>query len=150
MASTEGERSILRGLLAGAAWTAGRAAGHAGLRSERCPFYHGARETEPHIPWDCPRWDSARQAWMPWVLQEARALPALALPAALPVCLRAMDLLPLTLVRGQGRPGGAVAVPALRYVPRSAFSPLCGGGGSTAGRGRGLHGVWPSAGRKAP
>ena len=35
---------------------------------------------------------------MPWVLQEARALPALALPAACPVCLKATGLLPLALV----------------------------------------------------
>ena len=35
---------------------------------------------------------------MPWVLQEAGALPALALPAAWPVCLRATALLPLALV----------------------------------------------------
>ena len=37
---------------------------------------------------------------MPWVLQEARALPALALalPADWPVCLKATGLLPLALV----------------------------------------------------
>ena len=87
VASTEGERSILRGLLAEATWTAGRAAGHAFLRLDRCPFCCGAPETEPHILWDCPRWEPARRTWMPWVLQEARVLPALALLAAWPVCL---------------------------------------------------------------
>ena len=35
---------------------------------------------------------------MPWVLQEVRALPALAVPAAWPVCLKATGLLPLALV----------------------------------------------------
>ena len=35
---------------------------------------------------------------MPWVLQEARALPALALPVAWPVSLKATGLLPLALV----------------------------------------------------
>ena len=35
---------------------------------------------------------------MPWVLHEARALPALALPAAWLVCLRATGLPPLALV----------------------------------------------------
>ena len=68
VASTEGERSILRGLLAGATWTAGRAAGHAIPRSDGCPFYRGAPETETHILWDRPLWESARRAWMPWVL----------------------------------------------------------------------------------
>ena len=97
VASTEGEHSILRELLAGATWTAGRAAGHAILRSDRCPFCRGAPETEPHILWDYPRWESACRTWMPWVLQEARALPALALPAAWPVCLKATGLLPLAL-----------------------------------------------------
>ena len=51
----EGERSILRGLLAGATWTAGKAVGHAILRSDMCPFCRGAPETEPHIVWHCPR-----------------------------------------------------------------------------------------------
>ena len=69
MASAEGERGILRGLLARATWTAGRAAGHAILQSDNCPFCRGAPDTEPHILWDCPRWDSACRAWMPWVLQ---------------------------------------------------------------------------------
>ena len=101
VASTEGERSILRGLLAGATWTAGTVAGHAILRSDRCPFCRGAPEMEPHILWDGPRWKSVRRAWMPWVLYEARALPALALPAAWPVCLRAAGVLPLALV-GEG------------------------------------------------
>ena len=41
------------------------------------------------------------------VLQEARVLPALALPAAWPVCLRATGLLPLTLV-GEGEDAQAV------------------------------------------
>ena len=68
VASTEGEQSILRGLLAGATWTACRAAGHAILRSDKCPFCRGAPETEPHILWDCPRWESVCRTWMLWVL----------------------------------------------------------------------------------
>ena len=98
VASTEGERSILQGLVAGATWTAGRAAGHAILRSDKGPFCRGAPEMEPHILWDCPHWESARRTWMLWVLQEARALPVLALPAVWLVCLRATGLLPLGLV----------------------------------------------------
>ena len=38
MASTEGECSILRGLLPGATWTARRATGHGILQVDRCPF----------------------------------------------------------------------------------------------------------------
>ena len=60
VASMEGEHNILRGLLAGATWTPGRAAGHAIVRSDRRPFCRGAPETEPHIVWDCPCWESAR------------------------------------------------------------------------------------------
>ena len=55
VASTEGERNIQRGLLVGATLTAGSAARHAILRSDRCPFCRGAPETEPHILWECPR-----------------------------------------------------------------------------------------------
>ena len=58
------------------------------------PLFSRLLETEPHIVWDCPHWDSARRAWMPWVLEEARALPALAPAAAWPMCPRAMGLLP--------------------------------------------------------
>ena len=77
-------------------------AGHAILQSDTCPFLRSAPEMEPHILWDCPRWELASRTWMPWVLQEARVLPTLpALPAAGPVCLRATGLLPLALV-GEG------------------------------------------------
>ena len=98
LASTEGERSIFWGLLAGATWTAGRAAGHDILRSERRPFCLWAPQTELHNLCDCPRWESARRTCMPWVLDEARARPALALSAVWPVCLRAMGVLLLALV----------------------------------------------------
>ena len=121
VASTEGERSILRGLLAGATWTAGRAAGHGILRLDKCPFCRGAPETEPHILWDYPRWELARRAWMPWVLQEARALPALALPAAWPVCLRATRLLLLAPV-GEGEDAQAGR---LLYKLMACTSPCC-------------------------
>ena len=61
VASTERERNVLQGLLAGATWTAGRAA-------ERYPFRRRAPETEPRILWDYPCWESAHRTWMPWVL----------------------------------------------------------------------------------
>ena len=48
--------------------------------------------------------------------------------------------------RGQRRTSGAAAVQAVRHVPHAAVGPPRGGGGSEAGRRRGLHGVWPSAG----
>ena len=88
VSSTEGERSILLGLLlAGATWTAGRAAGQAIMLSDRSPFGRKAPEAPllrracraAHV-WECPCWESARRTWMPWVLLEARVL--LALPAA--------------------------------------------------------------------
>ena len=82
VAFTEGERTILQRLLAGATWAAGTAPWHTILWSDRCPFCRWAPETEPQILWECPRWDPARRTWMPWVLHEARALPAPVLPAA--------------------------------------------------------------------
>ena len=101
VASAEGVRSILRGLLAGATWTAVRAAGHTILPLDRCPFCRGVPETDLHMLWDHPCWNSACRAWMPWGLQEATALQALACPVAWPVCLRATGLLLLALV-GEG------------------------------------------------
>ena len=59
VAPTEGERTMLQGLLAGAEWTTGRAAGLAVLWSGRCAFCQRAPETEPHILWECPRCELA-------------------------------------------------------------------------------------------
>ena len=48
MASTEGECSILRGLLPGATWAARRTTGHGILQVDKCPFSRGAPQTEDY------------------------------------------------------------------------------------------------------
>ena len=58
--------------------------------------------TEVHLLWDCPQWQAQRAAWLPLVQAEAAPLPALALPQAWPVCLRATGLLPAALVQPEG------------------------------------------------
>ena len=64
-----------------------------------CPYCGGPPETEVHLLWDCPRWQTQRAAWLPLVQAEAAQLPALALPLSWLVCLRATGLLPAALVR---------------------------------------------------
>ena len=79
-ASTELEKSLLRGLLAGAMWTAARVSGH-GLRANAaCPHCGAAHEDEAHVLWDCPEWDTARGTWLPWLHDAAGAIPGLGPP----------------------------------------------------------------------
>ena len=61
--------------------------------------------------WDSRRRESARQGWMPWVLPEARTLPALAMPGAWLVCPQPACLLP----RGWGCEGDKAQVGRLHY-----------------------------------
>ena len=64
-ASTELEKSLLRGLLAGAMWTAARVSGHGMRTNAACPHCGAAHEDEAHVLWDCPEWDGARETWLP-------------------------------------------------------------------------------------
>ena len=63
----EMELSFLRGLLAGATWTA-TPAGSQHMRPSldfpSCPGW--VPETEGHILWDRPRWAKACDEWLPW------------------------------------------------------------------------------------
>ena len=99
VASSETERSLLRALQAGATWTGARVSKHRISDLAACPYCGGPPETEVHLLWDCPQWHTQRAAWAPLVQAEAALLPALALPSAWPVCLRATGLLPAALVR---------------------------------------------------
>ena len=56
-ASTELEKSLLRGLMAGALWTAARVSGHGMQTNSACPPCGAAHEDEVHILWDCPEWE---------------------------------------------------------------------------------------------
>ena len=102
VAGSETERSLLRALQAGATWTGARVQKHQISDLAACPYCGGPPETEVHLLWDCPQWQAQRAAWLPLVQAEAAPLPALALPQAWPVCLRATGLLPAALVQPEG------------------------------------------------
>ena len=64
-ASTELEKSPLRGLVAGAMWTAARVSGHGTRTNSACPRCGAAHEDEAHVLWDYPEWGDARGTWLP-------------------------------------------------------------------------------------
>ena len=80
IASTELEKPLLRGLIAGALWTAARVSGHGMRTHSACPHYGAAQEDKVHVLWDCPEWERARETWSPWLRDAAAALPQLGLP----------------------------------------------------------------------
>ena len=85
-ASTELERSLLRGVMAGALWTAARASGHGMRTNSACPHCGAAHEDEVHVLWDSPEWESARETWRPWLSDAATATPHLGPPDQWPSC----------------------------------------------------------------
>ena len=101
-ASTELEASVLRGLLAGALWTAARVCGHNMQATSSCPGCGSQHEDEAHVLWDCPSWEAARVAWRALVLQAAEQLQ-LGPPTRWPACLRRAGLLPLVPSVGADR-----------------------------------------------
>ena len=103
VAATELERSLLRGLLAGALWTAARVRGHRMRDNSACPHCGAAHEDEVHILWDCPEWEAARAEWRPWLMEALEGLPQLGPPPQWPPCLRRAGLMPLLLSRGMER-----------------------------------------------
>ena len=74
VASTELEASLLRGLLAGALWTAARVRGHNMQATSSCPGCGSQHEDEAHVLLDCPSWKTARAGLRAWVLQAAERL----------------------------------------------------------------------------
>ena len=60
-ASTESDKSLLRGLMAGALWTAARVSGHGMRTNSTCPHSGAAHEDEVHVLWDCLEWEQARE-----------------------------------------------------------------------------------------
>ena len=103
VAATELERSLLRGLLAGALWTAARVRGHRMRDNSACPHCRAAHEDEIHILWDCPEWEAGRTEWRPWLLDALEGLPQLERPPQWPPCLRRAGLMPLRLSQGVER-----------------------------------------------
>ena len=99
-ASTKLEKSLLRGLMAGALWTAARVSGHGMRTNSACPHYGAAHEDQVYVPWDCPEWERARETWRPWLSDAATAIPRLGLPNQWPACLQKVGLFPLRLAQG--------------------------------------------------
>ena len=92
---TELDASLLRGVFAGAIWTAQRA--HArGLRGDpACPYCTtGASEDEEHILWDCPRWSGARRLHLADLDASLEQAPLLGPRTSWRPCLRLCGLLP--------------------------------------------------------
>ena len=54
VASTELEKSLLRGLMAGALWMVARVSGHGTRTNSACPHCGAEHEDEVHVLWDCP------------------------------------------------------------------------------------------------
>ena len=102
-ASMELEKSLLRGLLAGAMWTAARVSGHGMWANSACPHCGAAHEDEAHVLWECPEWGDARGTWLPWLNDAAGAIPNLGPPDRWPSCLRKAGLFPLRLAQGVDR-----------------------------------------------
>ena len=82
VASTELEKSLLRGLMAIALWTAARLSGHGMRTNSACPHCGAAHEDKVHVLWDCPEWEQARGTWRPWLgdADAAAAIPQLGPP----------------------------------------------------------------------
>ena len=125
VASTELEAFLLRGLLAGALWTAARVRGHNMRATSSCPGCGSQHEDEAHVLWDCPSRETTRAGWRAWVLRAAERLQ-LGPPTSWPACLRRAGLLPLALSAGADRRqvdevlyrlyGMYLAVLAVRYA----------------------------------
>ena len=98
--STELEKSLLRGLMAGALWTAARVSSHGMRTNSECPHCGAAHEDEVHVLWDCPAWEQVRETWSPSLRDAAAALPQLGPPDQWPACLRRAGLFPLPLAQG--------------------------------------------------
>ena len=75
LCATELDKSMLRGVLAAALWTADRVY-RRGLRpDDRCPYYdQGVPEDEDHLLWWCEAWKSARAPFMAEVMLLAKAI----------------------------------------------------------------------------
>ena len=65
VASTELEKSLLRGLMAGPLWMAAPVSGHFMPTDSGCPHCGAAHEDELHALWECLEWKLGRETWIP-------------------------------------------------------------------------------------
>ena len=100
--ATELDRSMLRGVMAGALWTADKAHRRGMRQDGNCPYCSkGTREDEDHLLWWCAAWKSAREPFLPELMLLARALKLGAL-SDWPPCLRLCGLLSEEVVKRSG------------------------------------------------
>ena len=139
-------RGYLRGIVAGALWTAQRAADRRLAETAVCPHCDGGQpEDEMHVFWHCPAWERARGAGPPLMVTESAGIEGLAGGVLCwPRCLAVAGLLPEAMVKGRAR-GPArilqlrlhkqmVAIVALRRLAPEAGAPLFTGTGIPKGR----------------
>ena len=74
LCTTELDKSLLRGVLAGAVWTADRAHRRGLSHDDRCPY---------HLLWWCEAWKATRDSFLPNVMLLARALKLAEWPPSL-------------------------------------------------------------------
>ena len=129
-ASTELEKSLLRGLLTRPMWTAARVSGHGTRAHSACPHCGAAHEDEAHVVWECPEWDNARGRWLPWLNDAAGAIPNLGPPDRWPSCLEGRPFPPPAGTGGGPGPPRRVLVPPIWHVlggPRCPYGSQPGG-----------------------
>ena len=129
-ASTELEKSLLRGLLTGPMWTAARVSGHGTRAHSACPHCGAAHEDEAHVVWECPEWDKARGRWLPWLNDAAGAIPNLGPPDRWPSCLEGRPFPPPAGTGGGPGPPRRVLVLPIWHVlggPRCPYGSQPGG-----------------------
>ena len=80
VARKELEVSLLRRLVAGATWTAERAARHRLRDGKGCPRCGAPEEHGIRALWSCAEWQLAREPGMPWVERSGQALLKLGAP----------------------------------------------------------------------
>ena len=107
LCATELDKSMLKGVVVAALWTADRACWR-GLRlDDRCPYCdQGVPEDEDHLLWWWEAWKSARARFLAEVMLLAKASKLGALPDR-PLCVRLCGLIPEAVVKRSGMARGA-------------------------------------------
>ena len=118
--ATELQRSIRRGILSGATWTALRAYQRGMRATSTCPYCGNAPENEEHIFWQCLAWSTVRDTHLPGIRTAAAQVPGLPLMDQWSPCLR---LCGLALELDPHVP----PVPSIEHWKRDQYCPVTGG-----------------------
>ena len=96
------DKSLLRGVMAGAIWTADRAHRWGPRPDSDCPYcLQEVREDEDHLLWWCTAWKTVRDPLLPEIMLPARALKLGPL-SEWPPCVRLSGLMPECVVAQSG------------------------------------------------